>query len=202
VAGSFAKLNRQVVVQALPYPILPSRLKLLIYSDAYFITSLSRPSPPQPLFSFNIQPTNLQNHPKQFFSQFKPRFFFLLPSRYSIHPFTYPILLSSNMNSHNWPSVQNGQPQYPPFNPSTASYTSAVAQSSMEDFANLSPTSSALTYHVNPEHDITGAGNRIGLTLEQYNAVQRASIAPFAPLTTPANNKRQLSHDQVWDFSP
>ena len=104
-------------------------------------------------------------------------------------------LLSCNMISHNWPSVQNGQFQYPPFNPNTASYTSEDTQASALDLANLAVTSSATTYHFNPDHDINGTGGMIGLTLDQYKAGQRASSAPSVPSAAPVSNKRQLPHD-------
>jgi hypothetical protein len=104
------------------------------------------------------------------------------------------------MNSHNLHSGPNGQFQYPPFNSSTASYTLAGAQISIADFASPSPTSPVLTCHLDPEHDANGIGGMNNLTLEQYMAGQRASIAPPAPLAT-VSNKRPLSHDQVCSFS-
>ncbi|KFY73457.1 hypothetical protein V499_06450 [Pseudogymnoascus sp. VKM F-103] len=99
------------------------------------------------------------------------------------------------MSSHNWPSVQIGQPQYPPFNPNTASYATDDTESFTSDLINPALTSPISTYHLNPEHDINGAGGMIGLTLDQYKTGHRASIAPSIP--TPASNKRQLSHDQM-----
>ncbi|OBT72874.1 hypothetical protein VF21_08062 [Pseudogymnoascus sp. 05NY08] len=101
------------------------------------------------------------------------------------------------MSSHNWPSVQIGQPQYPPFNPNTASYASEDTQASTSDLTNPALTSLASTYHLNPEHDINGAGGMIGLTLDQYKTGHRALIAPSVPTTT--SNKRQLPHDQMVD---
>jgi hypothetical protein len=106
------------------------------------------------------------------------------------------------MSSHNWPSVQNGQPQYPPFNPNTASYASEDTQASISDLIDPALTSLASTYHFNPEHDINGAGGMIGLTLDQYKTGHRASIAPSLPSAVPVSNKRQLPHDQVWFFFP
>ncbi|OBT87100.1 hypothetical protein VE02_02249 [Pseudogymnoascus sp. 03VT05] len=101
------------------------------------------------------------------------------------------------MSSHNWLSVQSGQPQYPPFNPNTASYASEDIQASTSDLIDPALTSLASTYHLNPEHDINGAGGMIGLTLDQYKTGHRASIAPSVP--TPTSNKRQLPHDQMMD---
>lgn len=99
------------------------------------------------------------------------------------------------MSYHNWPSVQNGQSQYPPFNPSTASYASGISQTSSSGPIDAAVTSTATTYHLDPEHDIDGTGGMIGLTLEQYKSGQRASSAPSIPSATPVSNKRQLSHD-------
>ncbi|KFY58696.1 hypothetical protein V496_06009 [Pseudogymnoascus sp. VKM F-4515 (FW-2607)] len=98
------------------------------------------------------------------------------------------------MSSHNWPSVQNGQSQYPPFNPNTASYASDDTQAYTSGLADLAVTSSAPIYSFNPNHDINGTA---GLTLDQYKAGQRASGAPSVPFATPVSNKRQLPHDQM-----
>ncbi|KFY22552.1 hypothetical protein V493_06509 [Pseudogymnoascus sp. VKM F-4281 (FW-2241)] len=101
------------------------------------------------------------------------------------------------MSSHNWPSVQIGQSQYPPFNPNTASYALEDTQTSTLDVTDLAVTSPASSYHLNPEHDIDGAGGMIGLTLDQYKSGQRVPNTPSAPLATSASNKRQLPHDQM-----
>ncbi|KFY41918.1 hypothetical protein V494_02728 [Pseudogymnoascus sp. VKM F-4513 (FW-928)] len=106
------------------------------------------------------------------------------------------------MSSHNWPSVQIGQSQYPPFNPNTASYTSEDTQASTSDLTDLAVPSPTTTYHLNPEHDVNGTGGMIGLTLEQYKAGRRVSSAPSAPPATRVNNKRRLSHEYQVVSSP
>ncbi|OBT61349.1 hypothetical protein VE03_09317 [Pseudogymnoascus sp. 23342-1-I1] len=101
------------------------------------------------------------------------------------------------MSSHNWSSVQNGQSQYPPFNPNTASYIFEDIQASTSNLADFAVTSSAPTYNLTPNHDVNGTAGMIGLTLDQYNAGQRASSAPSVPFATPVSNKRQLPDDQM-----